>query len=63
MFIQKVFEELYPVNSNFSLDNILDLLNSKPEIYEINSKYAGVNWYRNHLDELQTISANQTKQL
>lgn len=63
MFIQKVFEELYPKNSNFSLDNILDLLKSKPEIYEINSKYAGVNWYRNHLDELQTISANQTKQL
>lgn len=63
LFIQKVFEELYSANSNFSLDDILDLLKSKPEIYEINSKYAGVNWYRNHLDELQTISANQTKLL
>jgi spore coat polysaccharide biosynthesis protein SpsF len=63
LFIKRVFEELYPSNRKFSLNDILELLETKPEIYEINSNYAGVNWYRNHLDELQTIKANQTKQL
>jgi spore coat polysaccharide biosynthesis protein SpsF len=63
LFIKNVFEELYADNSNFSLDDILSLLESKPEIYEINSKYAGVNWYRNHLDDLQTITAKQTKKI
>jgi hypothetical protein len=28
----------------------------------INEKYNGVNWYRHHLDELKTVSAEQTKQ-
>ena len=63
LFIKKVFEELYPINANFSLDDILQLLASKPDIYEMNSQYAGVNWYRNHLDELQTITAHQTKKI
>jgi spore coat polysaccharide biosynthesis protein SpsF len=39
----------------------LKLLDEKQEIYQINAQYAGVNWYRNHLDELKTISAEQTK--
>ena len=61
LFIKGVFEELYPKKSDFSCDDILKLLEEKPEIYEINAKYAGVNWYRNHLDELKTISSQQTK--
>jgi len=61
LFIKRVFEELYPRKANFSCDDILKLLDEKPEIYQINSKYAGVNWYRNHLDELKTISTEQTK--
>lgn len=60
-FIKKVFEELYFTNPNFSLDDILNLLNRKPEIYKINAEYAGVNWYRHHLDELKTVSSSQTK--
>jgi spore coat polysaccharide biosynthesis protein SpsF len=60
-FIKRVFEELYPVNPSFSCRDILNLLAEKPEIYNINSQYAGVNWYRNHLDELTTISPEQTK--
>jgi spore coat polysaccharide biosynthesis protein SpsF len=59
-FIKRVFEELYPNNPEFRLEDILDLIDSKPEIYEINKKYVGVNWYRNHLSELTTISAEQT---
>ena len=61
-FIKRVFEELYPVNKSFSCDDILDLMDRKPEIYQINASYAGVNWYRNHLNELKTIQPEQTKQ-
>jgi spore coat polysaccharide biosynthesis protein SpsF len=61
LFIKRVFEELYPINPNFSIGDILKLINSKPDIYDLNKKYAGVNWYRNHLDELKTIDASQTK--
>ena len=60
-FIKKVFEELYFANPQFSLEDILNLLDRKPEIYKINAEYAGVNWYRHHLDELKTVSSDQTK--
>ena len=62
-FIRCVFEELYPVKNDFSCDDILRLLKKRHEIYDINSAYSGVNWYRNHLDELKTISPGQTKTL
>jgi spore coat polysaccharide biosynthesis protein SpsF len=61
IFIKKIYEELYPKNPLFSLNDILTLLKDKPEILKINEKYAGVNWYRHHLDELKTISKNNTK--
>ncbi|HEX3383930.1 MAG TPA: glycosyltransferase family protein [Mucilaginibacter sp.] len=60
-FIKTVFEELYPKKPDFSCEDILDLLEKRPDIYHINTEYSGVNWYRNHLDELKTISAGQTK--
>jgi spore coat polysaccharide biosynthesis protein SpsF len=60
-FITTVFEELYPKKPDFSCEDILDLLEKRPDIYSINAEYSGVNWYRNHLDELKTISADQTK--
>jgi len=60
-FINRVFEELYEANTRFTCDDILNLLEEKPKIYNINSKYAGVNWYRNHLGELTTVSSSQTK--
>ena len=63
-FIKAVYDELWSKEKPiFSLEEILDLLEKKPEIYELNSKYAGVNWYRNHLGELKTITSKQTKQL
>lgn len=61
LFINKVYEELYPLNPSFYLDDILNLLVEKPKIYEINSKYCGVNWYRNHITELKTVENSQTK--
>jgi len=60
-FIKRVYDELYSGNPKFSLEDILELLKAKPGIMKINKKYAGVNWYRNHLDELKTISEKQTK--
>lgn len=62
-FIVKVFEHLYPYKNNFSCNDILQLLELHPEIYQINEKYAGVNWYRNHLSNLRTITPQQTKQI
>jgi spore coat polysaccharide biosynthesis protein SpsF len=62
-FIKCVYEALYPQKNNFELEDILNLLESRPDIFEINQNYAGVNWYRNHLDELTTIAPNQTKKI
>ena len=62
-FIKAVFEELYPVKHDFSCEDILKLLKKRPDIYQINAEYSGVNWYRHHLDELKTITADQTKTL
>ena len=61
IFIKQIFEHLYYHNPDFSLEDILILLNEKPELTEINKYYNGVNWYRNHIHELRTISDDQTK--
>lgn len=60
-FIRRVYEELYVINKNFSLNDILSLLNRKPEIAEINSQYLGKYWYQNHLDELTNIDEYKNK--
>jgi spore coat polysaccharide biosynthesis protein SpsF len=62
-FIKKVYDELYASKPLFTVQNILELLNVRPEIYAINSHLAGVNWYRHHLGQLKTIGATQTKLL
>ncbi len=61
LFIKKIYDELYSTEKHFSMYDILSLLERKPEIASINNKYAGVNWYRNHLQELKTVTADQTK--
>jgi spore coat polysaccharide biosynthesis protein SpsF len=62
-FIKRVYDELYHKNARFGLNDILSLLKEKPEIKKINEMYAGVNWYRNHLNELKTISSKQTRKI
>jgi spore coat polysaccharide biosynthesis protein SpsF len=59
--IRRVFGELYPVNPAFGIDDILDLLDAQPEIAAINAGFAGVNWYRHHLDQLKTVDARHTR--
>lgn len=62
-FITAVYERLYPQNPRFGLDEILALMEREPALPRINAKYLGVNWYRHHLDELKTISPNQTRRV
>jgi spore coat polysaccharide biosynthesis protein SpsF len=62
-FIRSVFDELYPANPFFGVGDILALLERRPEIYAINARFAGVNWYRLHLDELKTVGKEQTRHL
>lgn len=62
-FIKSVYNALYTANPSFGMNDILELLQRQPELIKINRHLAGVNWYRNHLDELKTISYNQTKTL
>jgi spore coat polysaccharide biosynthesis protein SpsF len=60
-FIKTVYDELYSESKIFVLDDIINLLTGTPDIRKLNKKYAGVNWYRNHLNELKTIDPRQTK--
>ncbi len=60
-FIGAVYEALYPKNPRFGLSDILAFVESRPDIFALNSRYAGVNWYRHHLHELKTITADQTR--
>lgn len=62
-FIRRVFAALYPLNPEFGVDDILQLLTDKPELAAINARYLGVNWYRNHLHQLKTIDARHTRQI
>lgn len=59
--ISAVYDALYPSNPAFGLNDILQLLAQRPDIAQLNAHLAGVNWYRNHLDELKTVDSSQTK--
>ena len=59
-FIKTIYDELYPINPQFDLNDILNLLDKKPNIMQINQHLNGVNWYRNHINELKTISEKET---
>lgn len=61
-FISAVYDALYPQNALFTLEEILAYLEDNQQVAALNAEYAGVNWYRHHLDELTTVSAEQTRQ-
>lgn len=61
MLVKAVYHELFPTNPQFSIDDVLDLLERRPEILALNAHLAGVNWYREHLDVLRTISQEHTR--
>lgn len=60
-FIRKIFEGLYSINPAFSLNDILNLLDRKPEIAKLNQKHLGKYWYENHLYELTNIDEYKKK--
>jgi spore coat polysaccharide biosynthesis protein SpsF len=62
-FVDAVFRALYREHGVFSLATILEFLESHPEVFALNARYAGVNWYRHHLRELKTVGAGETRSL
>ncbi len=59
-FVQAVYEA-FGTGVGWGVDDVLDLLERRPDIAAINAGFAGVNWYRHHLDELTTVDASQTR--
>jgi spore coat polysaccharide biosynthesis protein SpsF len=61
-FISAVYDALWtPERPLFSLVDILALCEARPDIFALNQRYAGVNWYRHHIGELLTIESRQTR--
>lgn len=61
-FVAAVYHELWSKDTPvFHVKDILELLERRPDIFALNAKFAGVNWYRHHLDELKTISKNEVR--
>ncbi len=56
-FIKAIYNELYPSNNFFGVEEIIDLLHRKPELAMINAKYNGLFWYNKLVkeEELSTI--------
>lgn len=61
ILIRAIFQELYPKNPGFGLDDILELLENKPHLKKINTKHLGKYWYTNHLNDLHSINDYKTK--
>lgn len=61
-FLSAVYDALYHDGGEpFGVGEVLAYLERHPETAAINAQYAGVNWYRNHLDELKTIDTGMTR--
>ena len=61
VLIKAVYDALYSENRHFTCDDILEFLAQHPEVSGVNAHLRGVNWYRHHMDSLQTIRPNQTR--
>lgn len=59
--IAAVYDALYTPARAFSLGDILEFLAAHPDVFAKNARYAGVNWYRHHLDDLRTVKPTDTK--
>ena len=59
--IQTLYDALSGNDAYFGIGAILNFLDKNPLIYKLNGRYAGVNWYRHHIEELRTITPAQTK--
>lgn len=60
--VAAVYDALYtPDRPVFSLEEVLALLERRPDLHAINARYAGVNWYRHHLADLRTVGPGDTR--
>ena len=59
-FIKKIFDE-FKDKEFFSFKDVLNLLNNKPYISEINHELSGINWYRHHEKDLNTVATDLIK--
>lgn len=59
-FICAVYDALSGGAAPFSLEQILAFLEARPDVFALNQRWAGVNWYRHHLGELRTVSRHET---
>ena len=53
VFIKKIFSELYQQDKVFTIQEIIDLVNSKPEILNINANSELTMRWRQHQQSLQ----------
>jgi spore coat polysaccharide biosynthesis protein SpsF len=63
-FVTAVYEAFGTIDEPspvFGLGDVLDLLEARPDIAAINARYAGVNWYRHHVDDLATVHSDATR--
>lgn len=61
-FASAVYDALWsPERPVFRLEEILAFLVARPDVLALNTRYSGVNWYRHHLEELRTVTADQTR--
>jgi len=56
-FIEQVYK-YFDYSEDFDFYDILNLLKVNPMLSKINSKYNGVNWYRNEKKNLKTIDSS-----
>ena len=60
--ISRVYDALFVEGKPpFGVQAILDYLDANPDVFALNQKFAGVNWYRHHLGELKTVDASRTR--
>lgn len=61
--IQTLYDALSGGDPCFGIGAILNFLDKNPLVCKLNRKYAGVNWYRHHIEELRTIKPAETNLL
>ena len=54
-FIAAVYEALHRPGQVFSLEQILELLDARPELMALNASFAGTSWHHEHASELRTV--------
>jgi spore coat polysaccharide biosynthesis protein SpsF len=60
LVVRRVFDDLFLSDRLFGLSKIIEHLEAHPDVAQLNARFRGVNWYRHHLSELRTVSADST---